>query len=137
MMEPKRRVMAALQRLMLSLFLIAMSFQLSGCFALFVGAAAASGVVWVKGKLQQNVDAPLDKTHAATLTALKKLSLPVIADRKDKARAKVESEYSDGKHVWVQLDYLTKSATRITVRVGTLGDEIRSREILDNIIRHL
>ena len=128
---------AAFRGIALSLFLCAVAIQASGCFALFVGAAAASGVVWVKGKLQQNLDAPLERVHSATLSALKKLSLPVIADRIDKSRSKVESEYSDGKHVWIQMDYLTKSATRIIIRAGTLGDETRSREILDNIIRQL
>ncbi len=123
--------------LLFAVLLIASSMQMTGCFALFVGAAAASGVVWIKGRLQQNVDAPLDRVHSATVAGLKRLSLPVISDKKDKARAKVESEYSDGKHVWVQLDYLTKNATRITIRVGTLGDEPRSREILDNIMRNL
>ena len=126
------------KRIICILLLCTLPLGFSGCFALFLGAAAgASGVVWVKGRLQQNLDASMDKLHNASVAALKKLNLPVIMDRKDKSRSKIESEYSDGKHVWIQLDYLTKSATRITIRVGTLGDETRSREIMDHIAKYL
>ena len=126
------------KRLILAVLLIVSSLQLYGCFALLAGAAVgAGGVIWVTGKLQQDLNASLDRVHKAALAALKKQDLPIIVDRKDKLTGKVESQYADGKHVWIDLDYLTKSTTKITIRVGTLGDERRSREILDEIIRHL
>ena len=112
--------------------------QVSGCVPLLVGAAAgAGGVIWATGKLQQDLSAPLDHVHKATLAGLKELELPVLIDRKDKLTGKVESEYADGKHVWIDTEYVTKSTTKISVRVGTLGDETRSREIMEHIIRHL
>ena len=117
---------------------MALVIQITGCVPLLVGAAAgAGGVVWVTGKLQQDLSASLDKTHAATLASLRKLRLPVMVNKKDKLTAKVESEYADGKHVWIDLLYVTQSTTKVSIRVGTMGDEARSREILDNIIRGL
>ncbi len=127
-----------LKRITLAVLLIVSSMQLTGCFALFVGAAAgAGGGIWATGKLQQNLNAPLDRVHNASLTALKKLELPVMTDRKDKLTGKIESAYADGKRVWIDTEYVTKETTKISIRVGTLGDEKRSHEILDMIIRHL
>ena|SRR3989338_7639814 len=115
-----------------------LTFQLAGCFPLLVGAAVgAGGTIWVTGKLQQNLSASMDKAHNAVLAGLKKLELPVLTDRKDKTTSKIESEYADGKHVWIDLHYMTKATTKIEIRVGTLGDEVRSHEILDNIMKNL
>lgn len=127
-----------LKSVFLSLTLMTCSLQLSGCFALLVGAAVGAGTaVWMGGKLQQDFTTSVDRAHNAAVATLKKLQLPVIVDRKDKMTAKLESEYSDGKHVWVDVEYRTKTVTRVAIRVGTLGDEVRSREILDNISRQL
>ena len=110
----------------------------AGCFWLLVGGAAgAVGVIWVKGKLQQDVNEPLDVVHEASIKALKKMELPVIVDRKDKLTAKIESEFADGAKAWIDLTSLSAKATKIEVRVGTIGDEKRSREILDTIQHHL
>jgi len=126
------------KRLILAALIVTSSLQLTGCFALFVGAAAgAGGIIWAKGKLQQDLNASLDRAHSAATASLKKLELPVIVDRKDKLSGKLESEYADGKHVWIDLDYVTKTMTKIEVRVGTLGDEQRSREILNEVMRRL
>lgn len=127
-----------LKRILFAALLTVSSMQLTGCFALFVGAAAgAGGVIWATGKLQQDLNAPLDRVQKASLAALKKLELPILIDKKDKLTGKIESEYADGKRVWIDTDYVTKETTKISIRVGTLGDEKRSREILDTIIRYL
>lgn len=112
---------------------------LTGCVAaLAVGAAAgAGGIIWAKGALQQQFAKSMDDVYAAAKKALQELELPVKVDRKDQMAAKIESEFADGKRVWIKIDYLAKATTRISIRVGTLGDEIRSHEILEKIIRNL
>ncbi|MFA5060322.1 MAG: DUF3568 family protein [Candidatus Omnitrophota bacterium] len=115
-----------------------LSFQLSGCFPLLVGAAAgAGGMIWVTGKLEQQLNASVDRVHRASILALKKLELPILVDNKDKTTAKIESKYADGKHVWIDIEHVSKDLTKVAIRVGTLGDEVRSREILDNIMNRL
>src|SRR3989338_4330259 len=131
-------MMTKVRKIVLGVLLLTASIQASGCFALFVGAAVgAGGAMWMTGKLQQSVNASVYRTHNAALGALRKLQLPVIVDRKDKSTAKIESEYADGKHVWIDLEYQSKNVTKVEIRVGTLGDEVRSREILDNLTRQL
>ena len=110
----------------------------SGCFALLVGAAAgAGGMVWAKGKLEQEFNQPLDRVHKAGVSALKKLELPVVVDRKDKLTAKLESKFADGTNVWIDMESLTSKNTQVNVRVGALGDQMRSKEIMEMIEKYL
>ncbi len=119
---------------------LALFVLVSGCApAVFLagGAAGAGGVVWVKGKLQEELSVPLSTVHQASLAALKELELPVIEDRKDKLAAAIRSEFADGKKVWIDIRFLTESLTKITVRVGVLGDQARSQKILEKIHGYL
>ena len=110
----------------------------SGCLALAVGAAGgAAGAVYVMGKLQDELNHPVSTVHAASLAGIKDLDLPVLQDKEDKLSANLESEFADGKHVWIDLDTVADSRTKITIRVGVAGDEVRSRKILDAIKKHL
>ena len=110
----------------------------SGCLALAVGAAGgAAGAVYVMGKLQDELNQPVSTVHEAALAGIKDLDLPVLQDKEDKLSANLESEFADGKHVWIDLDTVADSRTRITIRVGLAGDEVRSRKILDAIKKHL
>ena len=113
---------------------------LSGCIVLGLGAAAAVGagaVVYVKGNLEQTVYGPVKKVHDAALLALKERGLPVLADRADTMSAKTESEFADGKHVWLTLESANDQSTTITIRVGVMGDEQRARDILAGIQNRL
>ena len=75
----------------------------------------------------------MDNVYNATLKGLKKLELPVLVDRKDKLTAKIESKFADGTNVWIDIESLTSRTTRIKIRVGVLGDQERSNEILNAI----
>ena len=110
----------------------------SGCVALAVGAAGGvAGVVYVMGKLQEEVNHPISSVHEATLQGLRDLDLPISEDKADKLAAHVESKLADGTHVWVDLDSMADSRTKLTIRVGVVGDESRSRNILAAIKAHL
>lgn len=110
----------------------------SGCLALAVGAAGgAAGAVYVMGKLQDELNQSVSTVHEAALAGIKDLDLPVLQDKEDKLTANLESEFADGKHVWIDLDTMADSRTKITIRVGLAGDEVRSRKILDAIKKHL
>jgi len=59
--------------LVLSAVLVTM--LLAGCAALLLGGAAgAGGVVYVKGKLNEDVNASASQVHEATVAALKELN---------------------------------------------------------------
>ncbi len=111
--------------------------QLCSCALLLGAVAGAGGVVWISGKLQEEINQPLDRVYNATIAGLKKLSLPITFDRKDDLTAKIESKFADGTNVWIDIEYLTKNSTKIAVRVGVLGDQTRSNKILESIKNRL
>jgi hypothetical protein len=113
-------------------------FLCSGCLAVVVGAAGgAAGAVYVMGKLNAEVNYEMSVVHKATVAALAEMELKLLEDKVDKLSAHVESEFSDGEHVWIDLEYLSDSRTSLTIRVGVTGNEVRARKIYDAIKRHL
>ena len=72
-----------------------------------------------------------------TDAALKDLGLPIIQDKEDKLSAHLESEFSDGKRVWIDVQKASESVSELTIRVGLMGDDARSRQILAAIRKHL
>lgn len=109
---------------------------MSGCAVVLFGAGAGAGVAgatYVMGKLEDEVNAPVPKVQRATVTALKTLELPVDKQRGDKLAAELESETADQKKVWISITSLNSSRSKIVIRVGLMGDEIRSRQILEAI----
>ena len=110
----------------------------SGCLALAVGAAGgAAGAVYVMGKLKDEVNHPVPVVHEATVAAMNDLELKLSEDKVDKVSAHMESEFSDKAHVWIDLESVSDSRCRLTIRVGLSGDEVRSRKIYDTIKQHL
>lgn len=110
----------------------------SGCLALAVGAASgAAGVVYVMGKLKDELNHPVPVVHDATVAAMNDLGLKLSEDRVDTVSAHMESEFSDGPQVWIDLKSISDSRCRLTIRVGLTGDEVRSRKIYDTIKQHL
>lgn len=116
----------------------ALALLCSGCLALVVGAAGgAAGAVYVMGKLQDEMSYEVSVMHKATVAALAELELKLLEDKADKLSAHMESEFSDGEHVWIDLKSLSDSRTSLTIRVGVTGNEVRARKIHDAIKRHL
>jgi hypothetical protein len=125
------------QYLLLS-FLIVTVTTTSGCFALLLGAAAGAGAaVYVKGDLEKNVEADIKKAHNAVLAGLKKNGIFVISDTLNVHDATTLGEYDDGTKVNVQVKSLTEKSSKIKVRVGVIGDEAKSVEIMNAIERKL
>lgn len=109
---------------------------MSGCAVVLFGAGAGAGVAgatYVMGKLEDEVNAPVPKVRRTTVAALKALELPVNKERGDKLAAELESETADQKKIWISITSLTSSRSKIVIRVGLLGDEARSRQILQAI----
>jgi len=117
---------------------VVLAFLCSGCFWMAVGAAGGvTGAVYVMGKLKDEVNYDVSTVHKATVAALTELDLKVLDDKSDKVTAHVESEFSDGEHVWINLESLWGSRTSLTIRVGVTGNEVRARKIYEAIKRHL
>lgn len=127
----------------LKIFLVLLSvmvfaIELAGCAALLLGGAAGAGsVVYIKGQLKQDMGASVPRVHDASISALKGLNLPIIEDNHDKLSAKIKSRFANGDDVWIEIESVTAESSKITIRVGILGDERKARQILDGIHKHL
>ncbi len=127
-----------LKNSLLVVLLIAGVFALSGCFALFVGAAAGvGGYAWVKGSLEKEFQVSTDKLYKVTIKTLKQLDLPIRSEDQDRLSAKVTSEFSDGADVTIAIDAITEKSAKLKIRVGVFGDKTRSELILNKIQKNL
>lgn len=131
--RPRRRGLIV-GRMVLALALMA---PLSGCFLVLGAGVGVGGAVYVMGKLKEDITAPVGKIHLAARAALADLGLKVLEDKGDVMTAHLESEFADGKRVWIDVGKTTDTVSTLTIRVGLTGDEARSREILANIKAHL
>jgi hypothetical protein len=120
--------------LLLGLFLVV---QASGCLLLVGAGGGAGGAVYVMGKLKEEINAPVAKVHEAARAAIKDLGIPLIQDKEDTLTTHLESEFSDGKRVWIDVEKTSDTVSTLTIRVGLLGDEVKSREILAKVKQHL
>ena len=121
--------------------MVLLAFQMiftSGCFALLAGAAGgATGTVYVMGWLEEDIQAPVPKVRRAAVVRLKGMGLLILVDKSDQLRGKIEPEFSDQKRIWSNIESKDDSISHISIRVGMIGDEQRSRRILKALRQHL
>jgi len=121
---------------LLAVFAIGTSF-LSGCVVVAAGAPGAGAVAYVRGELQSSVPHNLDTTYAATRRALGDMQFLVIEDKKTLVDAGLVSRTATDKKVTIKLERVTESLTKVSVRVGLIGDEPLSLTILQKITAEL
>ncbi len=106
----------------------------SGCELLLIGGAAGAGAgaaSYYMGRLEKTVPHEVPKTRTAAVNSLKDMGLPILQDRADQVTAHIESEFADGKPVWIDIEVAGNSSSDVTIRVGYLGDRERAMRILD------
>lgn len=125
--------------LCLAMVLVCMAVSSSGCLALAVGAGAAGTVAYMRGDLDAQEPYDIDTVYAATRKSLDELDLPVLEGKTDKdaLSATIVARDADDKRVTVKLKTLVENATRISVRVGTFGNEVKERLIYNQIRENL
>ena len=113
---------------------VAVALLASGCQLLLLGGAAGAGAgaaSYYLGKLDKTVAYDVPETHQAAVAALESMELPIMQDRSDRISAHIESEFADGKPVWIDIEASGENDSTITIRVGYVGDKNRAMRILD------
>ncbi len=114
-----------------------------GCLVLAAGAAAGGAAavgyaVW-KGRMYRDYYAAMPDTQAAVVAALADLQFPVANQATVDGETYVESLTADRTKVKIYLDPVPGRVpadgpvTRVSIRVGTFGDEDLTRRLLDQI----
>lgn len=120
-----------------TMLLCALCLCTAGCGAVIVGGAAAAGTYfYMDGQTKGTYNTSLNKAYEASLAACKDLQIPVTAQSKDGADAKVVGKYYSDE-VTISLKLVGDNQTEITVRVGLLGNESASRRINNAINERL
>lgn len=128
-----------LRLLSLVVLLAGLAFSSSGCLAVAVGAGAAGTVAYMRGDLEAEEPYGIEQTYAASREAVDELGLHIIEGEsgEDALTARVTARDSSDKKVVVRLKAITSNATKVKVRVGTFGDEAKTRRIYSTIREHL
>lgn len=118
--------------------LLVLSLNLSGCFWLVVGASGgAAGAVYYKGRIIHTVNAYYTNVHKASISTLKSMGLPIYKDKIELNSASIEASFLDNTKIWIEIEAVSRHTSKIYIRVGLLGDEVRSRDLLKKILARL
>ena len=121
----------------LIILLFGAAVSLSGCMFAAVGAAAVGTVVYATGDLEVAEAEKLDVLYDATLAAMKDLDLYVTKQTKDALSAVIVARDAQDKKITIKLNAATSEVTELSIRVGTFGNEDKSRLIHKEILRNL
>ena len=120
---------------LLCCFLIGLS-ACSRKWAVIGAAAAAVGAgtyYYVKGDLERNYEAPMDKTWEATIKSIEELKLTVESQKHDARSGVIKGKMADEKGFEINLKRMGENLTEVGIRIGTFGDRVRSEAIHNKI----
>jgi len=125
------------RKLLVLVFGLLLVVTTSGCFLLLAGAVGGGGTAaWLSGKLSQEVNVSFENGIKAANRAMDALDLDVNKLTTGNKVAQIKGEYLDGRKIWIDIHRVSKSSSRIEVRVGATGDMEASRKILDKILQY-
>ncbi|UCC22304.1 MAG: DUF3568 family protein [Planctomycetota bacterium] len=124
------------QGVFLAALLVGMAALVQGCVVAAVGAGAGTAV-YVMGEFKAYEARDLTTVYMATQKAMEQLQLNVTAKTKDAMSATTVGRDSADTKITVKLSAAPEQTTKISIRVGTFGDETKSRLIYDQIKKNL
>ena len=106
----------------------------TGCAALLVGAAAgAGGMAYSQGELRNTESVALADAHKAAERAVKDLKFAVIKSQVDGLAGVIEARTASDQKVTIKTKQVAAKSTEVRIRVGLLGDEAASRQVLSRM----
>ena len=108
----------------------------SGCLVAAAGAAAGT-VAYVKGDTDAIVDGNVEQTFAAAKAAMDELKMPLLASYSSGQEAHVEARHGTDNKVTVNITGQTEKASKVSIRVGTFGNDSVSLQVLEKIKANL
>lgn len=105
----------------------------AGCLPLFITAASTAGIAYIAGDLVSKEPYSVDTLWVASMDTINSLEMVPVTRQKDEVRGRLLARGAEGRHVLIQLERWSDRETSVKIRVGTFGDEVLSRFILDRI----
>ncbi len=85
------------------------------------------------GTLSASIDASLDKTYDAAVKALESFELTVSEKAKDAFQAQIEAKDALDKNYRVKLQRVGDTVTKVSIGIGSFGDEAKASQIMSKI----
>jgi hypothetical protein len=128
-----------LRVLCLSILLTGLMTGSSGCLLVAAGAGAAGTVAYMQGDFETSEPYDISTVYAATRKAAEDLKLYVVEGEcgQDALSATVVTRDAADKRITIKLKSVTEKTTRISVRVGTFGDDAKSHMVYHQIRENL
>jgi hypothetical protein len=95
------------------------------------------GATQALGFYSTNVDASPDKVTTAAQKAAGDLKLTDIVGNGTKVDGKVTAKDAQGDAVTIDIEQAGENVSKVTIHIGTTGDEAVSKQLIDRINSHL
>jgi hypothetical protein len=128
-----------IHRVCLLLALAGLAVHGAGCLAVVAGAGAAGTVAYLRGDLETEESYKLDTVYTATREAMNQLELSVLEGKteKDALSATIVARDASDQRITVRLKAQSEQSTKLSIRVGTFGNETKSNMLYNRIRENL
>ncbi len=124
---------------MIRLFAYALILALfSGCVVIGAGVASvAGGSYYITGEIVKAYPVSIYHLYQVTLYHFQQEGIKLVSKRNTYEDAEIVGELETGEKVTVKIFYNKEGLARLGIRIGTFGDEQRSREMLKHMERYI
>ena len=118
---------------LLNFILISIAMVCQGCVVAAVGLGAAGTIAYISGDLESVESQNIEVVYSAALQAAQELELRVISKSKDALTAQIIARDAEDKKIEIKMSSNSEHTTKLSIRVGTIGDENKSQRIYQKI----
>lgn len=126
-----------IKRILLVIALLAAAVFSQGCVVVAAGAAAAGTVAYVQGDLESTEPKNIEVAYSAALLAMEQLELSVISKAKDSLSGEIIARDAQDKKISIRMTASSTQTTKLSIRVGTFGNETKSQQIYQKIYNNM
>jgi len=109
----------------------------SGCLVAAAAGAAGGTVAYMKGDVEAVVEGNVEQTFNATKAAMDELKMPLMATWASAMEGHVEARVGTDNKATVNINGQSEKLSKVSIRVGTFGDQGLSQAILEKIKANL
>ena len=109
-----------------------------GCTVIGVGVASAvGGTYYISGEIKASYPVSIYHLYEVSLYTFQEEKMKVVSVKNTKTDADIQAHYKDETEVKVHIYYNEKGLATLGIRVGTIGDEKRSRELIKKMEEYI
>lgn len=110
----------------------------SGCTVVGVGVASAiGGTHYLSGEIKGSYPVSIYHLYEVSLYTFKEEQMKVVSVENTKTDADIEAKYDSDTNVKVHIYYNKEGYATLGIRVGMIGDEKRSRKLLQKMEKYI